>query len=270
MPGGLLRVRICPMLQTVVLASGSSGNCLLVETAGTRILIDAGISCKRLIERLREVDVAPESIDGVIITHEHGDHARGFKRFCTLSGVPAYANPATAESLGHGHEEETHAWRLFRTGSTFSIGQLDIETFHVPHDACDPISLVIRSGEWSLGILTDLGHAGHAVLQRVADVDCLVIEANHDLQLLQNDTRRPWGVKQRIISRHGHLSNEAAAEVITHCLSRRLKKAVLGHLSRDCNTAELARNAVAGRINGHPLELHIALQDDPVFRMQAG
>lgn len=261
---------ITKMIRVVVLASGSSGNSVLVEAAGTRILVDAGLSCKRLTERLQQAGIEPESLAGAIVTHEHGDHARGLRRVCALSKMPAYANPGTAEALGYGSNEDTLDWKLFRTGSAFTIGSLSIETFPVPHDACDPIGLVIRHGSQSFGILTDLGYAGHAVLDRVCMVDSLLIESNHDIDMLQSDTKRPWGVKQRIISRHGHLSNEAAAKVVAHCFNHRLRQVVLGHLSRDCNTSELARQAVLSQLNGSAIDLHVVHQDDPVFSFSEG
>lgn len=249
------------MLRVTILASGSSGNALLVEYMETRILVDAGVSAKRLTGFLGEAGIGDRPLDGVLLTHEHSDHARGLKRFCPRQDVPVYCNALTAEALGRGRDGDDIRWHLFRTGQDFEIGGIGVENFAVPHDASDPLGFVLHAGPVSLGILTDLGFATAAVLDRVADAHALVIEANHDADLLRDDPRRPWAVKQRITSRHGHLDNHAAAEVIAHCAARRLDRAVLGHLSRDCNRADLAMSTVRSRLDGAPVDIHAVEQD---------
>ena len=254
----------------MVLASGSSGNCLLVEAGGSRVLVDAGLSARRLGQRLGELGVDPAALDGVLVSHEHSDHARGLRRFCGRHGVPVFCNLQTADALGRGDAQVRLDWRLFQSGRDFEVGRLAVECFAVPHDASEPLGFALHFDGVSLGVLTDLGFASQAVLERVAGVDALLVEANHDMRLLQDDSRRPWAVKQRISSRHGHLSNDAAAEVVAHCAERNLKRVVLGHLSRDCNRAELARQAVASRLQGGGIEVDVVEQDDAVLEFRVG
>jgi phosphoribosyl 1,2-cyclic phosphodiesterase len=182
---------------------------------------------------------------------------------CGKLDPPIYCNRDTREATERqlGLKMQT---RLFQTGTSFEVGDIGIETFSVPHDASDPVGLVIRTARGSIGFLTDLGHATRLVLDRVRSVNLLVLEANHDLRLLQDDTRRPWSVKQRILSRHGHLSNEAAADVAAAVVSPDLRRLYLGHLSKDCNRPELAFQAVSQRmasLGALHVEIESASQD---------
>ena len=153
----------------------------------------------------------------------------------------------TAESVrGDGAFEAHRNWRIFATGAEFSICDITVQTFPVPHDAVDPLGFVFHAGSGSLGFITDLGYVTKLIIERLREVQTLVIETNHDEKLLQNDTHRPWPVKQRIQSRHGHLSNTAAAGVIEDLLPGKIERVVLGHLSRDCNTPALALSHGAG------------------------
>lgn len=231
------------MLEITILASGSSGNAALVRSDNTIILVDAGLSAKQLRERLSSCNVAPEEIDGILITHEHGDHVKGLPQWCKQYKTPLYSNRHTATILRSKtpHQEE---WKIFETGSSFSIGTLAVQSFAIPHDAVDPVGFVVREKTASFGFLTDLGYPTRLVLEALRPVQGLLLEANYDQELLQQDTKRPWAVKQRISSRHGHLSNEAAAEVLQHLLHEQLSHVVLGHLSADCNKEELALAAI--------------------------
>ena len=232
--------------QLTVLGSGSSGNCALVETGGTRVLIDAGFSARKIAGALENVGVQPAQIDAILLTHEHSDHAAGIAVWSRRHKTPVYANRLTAEALSR--ETRDTAWRIFATGSDFPIGDLHIQSFAIPHDAAEPVGFVLRHADVGLGFLTDLGFATRMVTERVRHVHTLVIETNHDEKMLHNDTRRPWAVKQRILSRHGHLSNAAAAEVLAEIAGNGLQRAVLGHLSEDCNTPELAVSTVRNRL----------------------
>ena len=198
-----------------VLGSGSSGNCSLVETPTTRILIDAGFSTRRITQRLAEIGVQPEQIDGILVTHEHSDHSCGLNVWSKRFKTPIYANRLTAEALSK--SVTNAAWKIFATGSAFPIGDLEVDSFSIPHDAAEPVGYVLRHASREIGFLTDLGFATRMVTERVRAVHTLVIETNHDEKMLQNDTRRPWAVKQRIMSRHGHLSNTAAAICAVPC-----------------------------------------------------
>ncbi len=244
------------------LGSGSAGNCALVETPQTRLLIDAGLSARQTVERLAACGVNPAEIDGILLTHEHGDHAGALEVWCKQWPTPIYCNRTTAESLQGGNARNKD-WRYFPTGASFSIKDITIETFPVPHDAVDPVGFALHAGSETLGVLTDLGKATRLVVERMRQAQTLLIETNHDEKLLQNDTRRPWSVKQRIMSQHGHLSNGAAANVVAELLGGRLRRAVLGHLSRDCNSPELAIGAVRAQLDaagGQAVEVFCATQ----------
>ncbi len=241
------------MIRLTVLASGSSGNCALVESDGTRLLVDAGISARQIAERLAAIGVEPSTLDGVLITHEHSDHISGLAVLASRHALPVYTNRPTSEVLRLGRLGTHSAWRLFESGNAFQIGCLDIETFSVPHDAADPIGIVVREASnpsCAVGFLTDLGFATALVRERIRCVSTLLLEANHDEDLLARDTKRPWAVKQRILSRHGHLSNKAAADLVAESAGPGLRRIVLGHLSRDCNTPDLALSAMRERLAG--------------------
>ena len=235
-----------PVLFTI-LGSGSGGNCAYLEAGETRLLIDAGFSARQIRERLASIGRAPEGLDGVLVTHEHGDHIQGLATLCGKAGIPVYANRFTCEAIEY-HCGRKLEFRVFETGASIAFGEVEVQTFSVPHDAMDPVGFLLRTVAGNLGFLTDLGHVTRLVLERVRPAHVLVLEANHDLKLLQEDTRRPWITKQRILSRHGHLSNDAAAEVAVALADGGVRRIFLGHLSRDCNRPELAHRAVTGRL----------------------
>jgi phosphoribosyl 1,2-cyclic phosphodiesterase len=258
------------MLYLTVLGSGSAGNCALLETPRCRLLVDGGLSTRQIRLRLQQCGVNPIEIDGILLTHEHSDHAGCLEVWAKEYATPIYCNALTAEALGKGRAESKRDWRIFMTGAEFSIGDLTIQSFSVPHDAVDPVGFVFHHDGAALGLLTDLGVMTKLATERVRDVSTLVIETNHCEKLLQNDTRRPWSIKQRIMSRHGHLSNTAAAEVLTGLLGGRLRRAVLGHLSRDCNNPELALGTVRTRLaaaGGAHVEIACAAQREISPRM---
>jgi len=223
------------------------------------LLIDAGFSGKQIRERLAGIGRSPETLTGVLVTHEHGDHIQGLGVLTRKLDVPVYCNRMTREAA-----ESTLECRLkasvFQTGAVFEIGDVTVETFSVPHDAQDPVGYLFRTRWGNVGFLTDLGHATKLVLERVRPSNVLVLEANHDLKLLQEDVKRPWSTKQRILSRHGHLSNEAAGEVAAEIASSALSRIYLGHLSRDCNRPELAYRAVHERLQRMGVS-HIQLEN---------
>ena len=231
-----------------MLGSGSAGNCAVVESGQCRLLIDGGLSARQITRRLEGIGIHPIGIDGILLTHEHGDHVRGLEVLCRQFAIPIYCNRLTAEAIRGAGLTTPCDWRLFSTGSDFPVKDITVQTFAVPHDAVDPIGFVLSHGGASLGFATDLGFATKLLFERLRAVQTLVIETNHDEKMLQDDTRRPWPVKQRIMSRHGHLSNAAAAQVVSELLETRLQRVVLGHLSRDCNRPELALGAVRSRI----------------------
>lgn len=194
---------------------------------------------------------------------------------CRKFDVPIYCNALTAEAIrgpaGAGLNRHRN-WRLFRTGADFSICDIVVQSFPVPHDAVDPVGFAFHAGARGLGFITDLGYATKMLVERLREVHTLVIETNHDEKLLQNDLHRPWPVKQRIMSRHGHLSNAAAAVVIEQLLPGKVERVVLGHLSRDCNTPALATGTIRAlleRCGKLDMEVYCATQSElsPPFRI---
>ena len=259
------------MFSITILGSGSKGNCAVVQTDDCKLLIDGGLSARQISTRLESVGVPPSQLDGILLTHEHVDHVGGVRVFCKKNDIPIYCNPLTAEAIRTQEFAFHKNWRLFNTGSDFSLKDLTIQTFPVPHDAADPVGFVLHQGTASLGFCTDLGFATKLVFERIRDVQTLVIETNHDEKLLQNDTHRPWAIKQRIMSRHGHLSNTAAAEVLAELLGNRLRRSILCHLSQDCNSPELATATVRARLNDPGVEIYCASQTEisPPFQIAA-
>src|SRR5438046_939538 len=228
-----------------MLGSGSAGNSALVATDHCKILIDGGLSARQIVLRLEQCGVTPEQLDGALLTHEHGDHVCGLDVLCRKFDIPIYANSQTAEAIRYDGGLDRHRnWRIFRTGAEFKICDITVQTFPVPHDAVDPVGFAFYAGKTGLGFITDLGYATKMIVERLRQVHTLVIETNHAEKLLQSDKHRPWPVKQRIQSRHGHLSNNAAATVIEELLPGKIDRVVLGHLSRDCNTPVLALETV--------------------------
>ena len=233
-------------VRLTILGSGSNGNCAYLETAETRILIDAGFSARQTRQRLAAIGRAPEGLSGILITHEHSDHINGLAGLAAKLNIPVYCNRLTREAL-----EMQPACKfdchVFNTGSSFELGDISVDTFSIPHDASDPVGFLLRTPAGNIGFLTDLGHATKLVLQRVRSANILVLETNHDLKLLQ-ESGRPWSLKQRIAGRHGHLSNTEAAEAAEEIMSTDLRHLYLGHLSRECNRPELARRVMHERL----------------------
>jgi phosphoribosyl 1,2-cyclic phosphodiesterase len=161
--------------------------------------------------------------------------------------IPVYCNRPTLEAIEFKHETKLDS-RLFITGASFELGDISVETFTIPHDAQDPVGFMLRTNEGNIGFLTDLGHTTKLVLERVRNANVLVLESNHDVKMLQDCPHRPWNLKQRILSRHGHLSNEAAADATEQIMNGELHHLYLGHLSRQCNRPELAMATVQQRL----------------------
>jgi phosphoribosyl 1,2-cyclic phosphodiesterase len=261
------------MFSLTMLGSGSAGNSVLIATDHCRLLVDGGLSARQLVLRLALCGITPHELDGVLLTHEHGDHVCGLEVLCRKFEVPIYCNALTAEAIRYGSLGLHRNWRIFRTGSSFSICDVTVENFSVPHDAVEPVGYTFHAGGSALGYITDLGHATRLTIERLRQVQTLVIETNHDEKLLQNDPHRPWPVKQRIQSRHGHLSNAAAAAVIAQLLPGKIARVVLGHLSRDCNSPELAAGTVQAELEkcGRPdIEIFCATQAEISPRFAIG
>jgi phosphoribosyl 1,2-cyclic phosphodiesterase len=236
-----------------ILGSGSAGNCAVLCTDGTRILIDAGFTQRKLRQLLHDAGESLDRIEAVFLTHEHGDHAAGIDGFKKFPHIKVFANASTARAV---QAKLAHpiGWQIFETGSRFRFKDLEIDSFHVPHDAQEPVGFVFSHGQEGdlfspgrrLAWLTDLGHAPRHIHERIRDVDAVVVESNHCPRLLEADVKRPWPTKQRIAGRHGHLSNEAMRELLEAVASPRWRHVYLTHLSRDCNSHEAIESALAG------------------------
>lgn len=226
-------------MKVCVLASSSSGNCIFASSGTTRILIDAGLTLRETVRRLELIGESLDAIQGICLTHEHGDHTAGLATLQGRSGIPLYANAGTIEAVQKDAALRKLHWQVFTTGATFSIGDLAITPFSVSHDAYDPVGFVITADSIRLGVATDIGIGTHLVQERLKSCQVLLLESNHDEQLLA-DAQRPWHLKQRIAGRQGHLSNRRAAELIATIASADLQQVFLCHLSQDCNRPELA------------------------------
>jgi phosphoribosyl 1,2-cyclic phosphodiesterase len=236
-----------------ILGSGSAGNCALLCTEGSRVLVDAGFSSRKLRQLLHDIGESLDNIDAIFLTHEHGDHTAGLDALKKYPQLPVFANAATARAA-QAKLDFKPAWQVFETGARFQFRDLEVESFHVPHDAQEPVGFTFASGRDDdlfsprrrLAWLTDLGHAPRHIHERIRDVDAVIVESNHCPRLLEADVKRPWSTKQRISGRHGHLSNEGVRELLEAVASPRWQHIVLTHLSRDCNSVEAIEASLAG------------------------
>ena len=253
------------VMRFAVLGSGSGGNAAVVECGGLRLMIDAGLSAKQLTVRLQQVGIEPASLDGILLTHEHGDHVRGLKVFLKQNPVPVFTTQATARVVREtGIDGGT--WKCFEAGQVFSIGGISVESFAIQHDAVDPVGFVVGHDTRRLGFLSDAGFVTRSMTERLRGLHGIFVEANYDEELLEADTKRPWSIKQRISSRHGHLSNSQVTELIREIAHPALGRVVLGHLSSDCNTPDIILSrlrACLGETGHEHVELHCACQDVP-------
>jgi phosphoribosyl 1,2-cyclic phosphodiesterase len=253
-----------------ILGSGSSGNCAYVETPEARILVDAGFSPRQIRQRLAGIGRTPENLTAILITHEHSDHISGLTGIAAKLNIPIYCNRATKEELEFQLQTKFNC-NLFNTGASFEIADVLVETFQIPHDAQDPVGFLLRTARGNIGFVTDLGHTTKLVLDRIRAANVLVLESNHDVKMLQDCPRRAWSLKQRILGRHGHLSNVAAAEAAAQIMSAGLRHLYLAHLSRECNKPELAQHVMAEQlhhIGATHVRLQLAAQDVPCETLQ--
>ncbi|MCX7872471.1 MAG: MBL fold metallo-hydrolase [Verrucomicrobiae bacterium] len=223
-----------------ILGSGSGGNAAFLECGETAILIDAGLSGKQIRERLGQIGKSVENLSGIIISHEHTDHINGLAMVAARFDIPVYTNRLTSQAICEYFEDEKFDFRIFQTGNAFEIGNICVEVFPVPHDSIDPVGFTFETNEGKIGFVTDLGHVTKLVVERVRSAHVLVVESNHDVKMLQENPNRPWSLKQRILGRHGHLSNESAAELVQQVVNAELQHLILAHLSEECNRPELA------------------------------
>ena len=317
------------MVRFTVLASGSKGNATVLSGGRTRILVDCGLSCRELFRRMRLMGEEPETLDAILITHEHSDHVGGVAVTARKLGIPVYFTEGThrawmrwisprrqltyaqwleqirkqaaerqAEAevaAEEGEPDETDlveaaeatpeaaepvepakakdptwlpAVEYFQAGEPFEIGDIAISSFTIPHDAADPVGFVFQAEGVRIGFATDLGYIPPNVKAQLKGLDLLLLESNHDLEMLR-DGPYPWAVKQRVLSRVGHLSNEAAAEFLEKVYDGQAAYVILAHLSESNNLPDLARvtaeRALIGRASLIANRLLLAEQNEPLF-----
>jgi phosphoribosyl 1,2-cyclic phosphodiesterase len=252
------------MLKFCVLASGSSGNSSLVATSRTRLLIDAGLGVRDLVSRLATAGETLDRLDAILITHEHSDHVAGLCRLLRKLGrkIPIYITQRTAPVI----DWETCEPQLerFQAGGSFTIGDIAVDSFTIPHDAIDPVGFTFRAGGVKVGIATDLGYIPDSIKYHLRSTDALLLESNHDIEMLKVGPY-PWSVKQRVMGRNGHLSNDVVSDFLLSDFADSTAKLILGHLSEHNNHPELVRMSAAAALQRRGLTptLHIAEQHRP-------
>ncbi|MCI0337003.1 MAG: MBL fold metallo-hydrolase [Acidobacteria bacterium] len=231
-------MRIC------ILGSGSSGNATLVVAGETRVLIDCGLSARETVKRIQAVGEDPMRLDAIVVTHEHSDHARGFPALSKMLKVPVYISTAALEACNIGEKvRDVRRGEAINSSQDFEIGAFCFRPFMIPHDAADPMAFTVESNGIKMGIAVDLGELNALAAERFRGSDLLIIEANHEIEMLRACTFYPWALKQRILSRHGHMSNDEMARFLLEDFDGKAEHIVLAHLSRNTNHPDLARLA---------------------------
>ncbi len=262
-----------PALEICALASGSKGNAVYVGSDGRGVLVDVGLAAGEVERRLGAVGLGPDRVAAVVVTHEHRDHVRGVGAWGRRYRVPVYMTEpcrCRVETVLAGPGLRNVDVRPFEPGVPFEVGGLELRPVDSCHDAAEPVGFRISDGAAALGFATDLGFASHPVREALRGVDLLYLESNHDVDRLWNGPY-PWPLKQRIRSRHGHLSNDACAELVADLLHPHLETVILGHLSETNNEPRLAFEATA-RVLRHAgaagdVTLLVARQDRPGRRV---
>jgi phosphoribosyl 1,2-cyclic phosphodiesterase len=245
-----------------VLASGSSGNCALLATNRTRILVDAGLSLRALVGRLESVGEQVEPLHAVLVTHEHSDHISGLARLARRMGIPVYLSKLTAPALDWG-ENQPHL-ECFQAGASFVVGDIEVDSFGIPHDAIDPVGFCFHAEGIKIAVATDLGYLTESVKFHLRRSNLMLLESNHDLEMLKVGPY-PWSVKQRVMSRVGHLSNDTMSDFLLGDFDGTAAHLVLGHLSEHNNHPEIVRLVATQALERRGLStpLEIASQSRP-------
>ncbi len=220
-----------------LLGSGSSGNATLVTDGNINILLDVGLSGRETARRLRECGVDPGTVSAIVVSHEHGDHCRGAAPFARDLNIPVFITPAALAASGMEHEP--HDFQCIQPGTPFDVFGICFTPFSVPHDSADPLAFCIEKNGVKLAIVLDLGYLTNLVIERMRGCDAIVIESNHDVNMLRVGPY-PWALKQRVMSRRGHLSNNSVAEFLAGSFDGKARHVVLAHLSKKNNLPELA------------------------------
>ncbi|MCM8535104.1 MAG: MBL fold metallo-hydrolase [Lentisphaeraceae bacterium] len=252
------------MIGLASLSSGSKGNCTVVRNGDDLILIDCGISFKKLKEKLKEHDLHEEMIKGIFVTHEHTDHVSGLRVTSDKMDIPVFCNQNTGAFLKR-KERAPQNLNYFENGSSIGHSTFVVEPFSVPHDGVDTVAYNVFVNDIKISVATDFGFASQAVKQNLKGCDLLLLESNHDVKMLQECGKRPWKIKQRILSRHGHLSNETCHEILSDVLHKDLKHLILGHVSQDTNDYSLVKDLAQKHLELSGFEqlgMHVALQNE--------
>lgn len=238
------------------IASGSSGNCIYIGTDATHLLVDVGISCKRTVEGLGQLGLTGKDIDGILITHEHSDHINGLGVICRKFGIPIYATKGTISAIKRVSSLgviDDSLFRVVREDEKFILKDITVNPMKISHDAAQPVAYRFQYGNRRMAVATDLGTYNEYTVECLRGMDVLLLEANHDINMLQVGPY-PYALKQRILGNRGHLSNELSGKLLSRLLHDGLKTVFLGHLSKENNLAELAYETV---------RLEISMADNP-------
>lgn len=233
-------------MRLVSIASGSSGNCIYIGSEQTHILVDAGISNKRIEQGLNAIGLKGSELSGVVITHEHSDHTQGLGVLARKHGIPIYATKETLEAIHEMKNLGEYPRELYQPIApevNFSIGDLELQPFSIYHDAANPVAYRVRHEHTNVAVATDMGHFDQHIIDHLMDLDAVLLESNHDINMLQTGPY-PYYLKRRISGDHGHLSNENAGRLLNYILHDNMKQILLGHLSKENNYEALAYETV--------------------------
>lgn len=251
-------------MRVAVLGSGSAGNAVILESGGRRLLIDAGFSCRQLERRMALLGREASSLDALLLTHEHGDHCAGADVLLRRYDLPVFATEGTLVSAKLSAQAALRS-RVIRSGTPFEVAGFEVEPFAIPHDAQEPVGFVVEDAAGRrVGLASDMGSRSQLAWGRLLDLDVLILETNHDLQMLRTGPY-PWSLKQRVAGRYGHLSNHEAADGLPDLLSSRLSTLVLYHLSKTNNMPDLASETIGERLDreGSRARIVVAEQGAP-------
>lgn len=254
------------------IASGSSGNCICVGNDRSHVMIDAGVSGKRIEAGMNTYDYTTPDMDGILITHEHSDHIMGLGVIARKYGLPIYATRGTVDAIltsSSVGKIDTDLFHVIEAGVEFAVGDLTIMPMSISHDAADPVAYLLTDGTRRIGVVTDLGVYNEEIIRQMQGLDAVLLEANHDINMLQVGSY-PYPLKQRILGEKGHLSNEASGQLLGRILHDNMKHILLGHLSKENNYAQLAYETVRLEISlgdnpyrGNDFPIEVARRDGP-------
>lgn len=240
------------------IASGSSGNCLYVGSKDTNLLVDVGVTAKRIEQGLNGIDIKPDTLQGILVTHEHSDHIAGLNILARRYGIPIYGTYETLQAIQGKKAANPIPKELFKpikADQAFQINDITVEPFSISHDASNPVCYTMQAEGHKVGVATDLGMYDEYIVEKLKDSDVLMVEANHDINMLMVG-KYPYYLKQRILGQFGHLSNESSAGLISKLLNHKLRYVLLGHLSRENNMEELAFETVCYELTHQGCDLN--------------